>query len=197
MDRQFHTVKGSFSAKLTAAPLARYGLSGYRRGVRRLDDMDLRIITALQSDGRKAYRQIADDLGVSQSVVRYRVQRLEQAGVLQIVAVADPLKVGFDHMALIGVRVRAGTARAVCKQVSDLPETSYVVMVAGSYDVVVEAICRDSAHFAEFLTDKLQTIDGVVSTESLFVLDIYKLAYGWDVVEAAEAGDRSDVTGER
>lgn len=160
----------------------------------RLDDTDRRVISALQSDGRKSYSQIGSDLGISQSVVRYRVQRLEEAGVLQIVGIANPLKIGFDHMALIGVRVHPGTVRRVCQQICEFEETSYVVMVAGSYDIHVEVMCRDGRHFTEFLVEKLQTIEGVVSTDPMLVLGIYKLAYGWGVAgEEPENGD-GDVT---
>lgn len=150
---------------------------------------------ALQSDGRKSYSQIGSDLGISQSVVRYRVQRLEEAGVLQIVGIANPLKIGFDHMALIGVRVHPGTVRRVCARICEFEETSYVVMVAGSYDIHVEVMCRDGTHFTEFLVDKLQAIDGVVATESLFVLGIYKLAYGWGVGDGEPESGDGDVTG--
>jgi len=85
-------------------------------------------------------------------------------------------------------------ADLLCEQISKLAETSYVVMVAGSYDIHVEVICRDNAHFTEFLTDRLQVIGGVVSTESLFVLAIYKLAYGWGVGEAVGAHYTEDMT---
>ncbi|MDQ3480557.1 MAG: Lrp/AsnC family transcriptional regulator [Actinomycetota bacterium] len=161
----------------------------------RLDDIDRRVIMALQSDGRKSYSQIGTELGISQSVVRYRVQRLEESGVLQIVGIANPLKIGFDHMALIGVRVRPGTVRQVCEQICEFEETSYVVMVAGSYDIHVEVVCRDGRHFTEFLIEKLQAIEGVVSTESLFVLGLYKLAYGWGVGGGGSDDDQGAVSG--
>jgi Lrp/AsnC family transcriptional regulator for asnA, asnC and gidA len=153
-----------------------------------LDDVDKGIIGALQAEGRRPYSRIGDELGVSESVVRYRVQRLEQAGMLQVVGIADPLRLGFDRMALIGLRVRPGTLHAVCEAVTAFPETSYVAAIAGSYDVIVEVICRDTAHFGELLTQRLHAVDGVVSAESFFVLEIYKMAYGWGVGEVAVAG---------
>jgi Lrp/AsnC family transcriptional regulator for asnA, asnC and gidA len=122
---------------------------------------------------------------VSESVVRYRVQRLEDAELLQVVGIADPLRIGFDRMALIGVKVRPGSLQAVCKAITDLPETSYVAAIAGSYDVIVEVVCRDTAHFTELLTERLHAVDGVVSTESFLVLEIHKMAYGWGVGEVA------------
>ncbi|MCF2533969.1 Lrp/AsnC family transcriptional regulator, partial [Yinghuangia soli] len=146
-----------------------------------MDDIDRRIIAILQADGRRAYSQIAEDIGIPASSVRYRVQRMEDAGVLQIVGIANPLTIGFDRLAMIGVRVRAGAAHDVCRALRDLPETSYVVMTAGQYDVMVEVICRDTAHFTDLLNRRLHLIDGVVSTDSFFVLEVHKLAYGWGV----------------
>jgi Lrp/AsnC family transcriptional regulator for asnA, asnC and gidA len=156
-------------------------------GPLKLDEVDKRIIGALQADGRKPYSRIAADLGVSESVVRYRAQRLEQAGVLQVVGIADPLRIGFDRMALIGLKVRPGSLDDVCRAVTAFPETSYVAAIAGSYDVIVEVVCRDTAHFTELLTQRLHHVDGVVSTESFLVLEIHKMAYGWGVGEVAIA----------
>src|SRR3954447_16568061 len=107
----------------------------------KLDDVDRRIIGALQADGRRPYSRIAAALGVSESVVRYRAQRLEAAGVLQVVGIADPLKIGFDLMSMIGLKVRPGALDDVCVAVTGLPETSYVAAIAGAYDVLVEVVC--------------------------------------------------------
>lgn len=152
----------------------------------KLDDVDKRIISALQADGRRPYSRIAADLDVSESVVRYRAQRLEQAGVLQVVGIADPLRIGFDRMALIGLKVRPGSLDDVCAAVTEFPETSYVAALAGSFDAIVEVVCRDTAHFTELLK-RLHVVDGVTSTESFLVLEIHKMAYGWGVGEVAVA----------
>jgi Lrp/AsnC family transcriptional regulator for asnA, asnC and gidA len=152
----------------------------------KLDDVDKRIISALQADGRRPYSRIAADLDVSESVVRYRAQRLEQAGVLQVVGIADPLRIGFDRMALIGLKLRPGSLDDVCAAVTEFPETSYVAALAGSFDAIVEVVCRDTAHFTELLK-RLHLVDGVTSTESFLVLEIHKMAYGWGVGEVAVA----------
>jgi Lrp/AsnC family transcriptional regulator, regulator for asnA, asnC and gidA len=157
----------------------------------KLDEVDRGIIGALQADGRRPYSRIAIALGVSESVVRYRAQKLEQAGVLQVVGIADPMRIGFDRMALIGVKVRPGTVDAVCAAVTAFPETSYVVAIAGSFDVMVEVVCRDTAHFTELLTRRLHHVDGVVSAESFLVLEIHKMAYGWGVGEVATASEEA------
>jgi Lrp/AsnC family transcriptional regulator for asnA, asnC and gidA len=146
-----------------------------------LDEIDRRVVAALQAEGRRPFRSIADELGISESVVRYRVQRLEGAGILQVVGIADPLKIGFDLMAMVGVRVRPGAIGAVSAALSELPETSYVAAVAGRYDVLVELVCRDTAHFQQLLTERIHAVDGVTSTESFLILEIHKMAYGWGV----------------
>jgi Lrp/AsnC family transcriptional regulator for asnA, asnC and gidA len=153
----------------------------------KLDDVDRRIIGALQADGRRPYSRIAAELDVSEGVVRYRAQKLEQAGVLQVVGIADPLRIGFDRMALLGLKVRPGSLEAVCAAVTAFPETSYVAAIAGSFDVLVEVVCRDTAHFTELLTQRVHHVDGVVSAESFLVLEIHKMAYGWGVAQVATA----------
>ena len=154
----------------------------------KLDEIDSRLVAALQAEGRRPYSRIAADLGVSESVVRYRVQRLEKEGMLQIVGIADPLRLGFDRMALIGLRVRPGAVKEVCEAAAAMPETSYVAAIAGSYDVIVEVICRDTAHFTELLTERLHHVDGVEAADSFLVLEIHKMAYGWGVGEVPVAG---------
>ena len=149
-----------------------------------LDHIDRQVVAALQADGRRAFSSIADELGIAESVVRYRAQRMERAGILQVVGIADPLKLGFDLMALVGLRVTPGMLGEVCKAVATLPETSYVAAVAGRYDVFVELVCRDSAHFQEVLVGSLQSVAGVQSTESFLILEIHKMAYGWGAGES-------------
>ncbi|GAA1321238.1 Lrp/AsnC family transcriptional regulator [Leucobacter albus] len=146
-----------------------------------LDDIDRRLIAILQQDGRRSFKDISEETGVPASSVRYRVQRLEETGTLQIVGVADPLRIGFDRLALIGLKCEIGKARQVCEELSKRAETSYVVLTTGPFDVMVEVVCRDVAHYTEFLHEVLPTVDGIVHTETFFVLEAYKLAYGWGV----------------
>lgn len=146
-----------------------------------LDDTDRQIVSMLQRDGRRPYSKVAAALGVNESVVRYRVQRLERAGILQIVGIADPLKVGFDLMSLVGIGVASGRVNDVAEAMARLPEASYVARIAGRFDLIVEVVCRDTAHFSSLLTDRIQVVDGVLRTESFLILGIDKMAYGWDV----------------
>jgi Lrp/AsnC family transcriptional regulator for asnA, asnC and gidA len=148
-----------------------------------LDAIDRRVVAALQADGRRAFASIGEELSVAESVIRYRVQRMEKAGILQVVGIADPLKLGFDLMAMIGIRTQPGELREVCAALAELPETSYVAAVAGHYDIFLEVVCRDTAHFQELLIDTVHAIPGVQSTESFLILEIHKMAYGWGAGE--------------
>jgi Lrp/AsnC family transcriptional regulator for asnA, asnC and gidA len=152
-----------------------------------LDELDRRIIALLQADGRRPYSQMAEELDIPPSSVRYRVQRLEESGILQIVGIADPLMIGFDRLAMIGIRVRAGEAQNVCRALREFPETSYVILTTSQFDIMAEVICWDTAHFTDLLTNRLQRVDGVLSTESFLVLEVHKLAYGWGAGEAETA----------
>lgn len=145
---------------------------------RSLDQIDRRIVAALQSDGRRAFSSIAEQLEISESVVRYRVQRLEKSEILQVVGIADPLKLGFDLMAMVGVKTQPGELGHVARALTELPETSYIASTAGRFDALVELVCRDTAHFQKMLT-KIRMTPGVAETESFLILEIHKMAYGW------------------
>jgi Lrp/AsnC family transcriptional regulator, regulator for asnA, asnC and gidA len=164
-------------------------------GTLRLDDVDRRIIAALQVDGRRPYSRIAQEVGVSESAVRYRARRLEDEGVIQVVGIADPLRIGFDLMALIGIKVRSGYMRDVVAAIAALPETSYVAVTAGGFDLIAEVICRETAHFTDLLIERIQGIEGVDDTESFLVLQIHKMAYGWGVPEVATPVSPTFVSG--
>jgi len=158
-----------------------------------VDDIDRDIVAILQTDGRRSFTRVAQEVGVSESVVRYRVQRMERAGVLQIVAVADPLKVGFDFMCFLGIKVTPGRLNDVIASVSEIDEASYVASLAGSLDLIVEVICRDTAHFADVLNEKFQVIDGVVDVQTFVELGIHKMSYGWSTAQRRAAAADADL----
>jgi Lrp/AsnC family transcriptional regulator for asnA, asnC and gidA len=146
-----------------------------------LDTLDRGIIAALQVDGRRAYSRIADEVGVSESVIRYRVRRLEDVGV------ADPQRIGYDLMALVGCRVTPGRVPDVLAELRGLPEASYVIATAGRFDIFIEVMCRDTEHFAEVLSEGIQTVEGLTDTETFLVLGIHKMTFGWGAGERAVA----------
>ncbi|UED83939.1 Lrp/AsnC family transcriptional regulator [Streptomyces profundus] len=156
-----------------------------------LDDIDRQIIAQLQGDGRRPFTQIANDLGVSEGLVRYRVQRLTREKVMQVVGIADPLKIGFDLMVMVGIRVTPGMVREVADRVGKFPEASYVASIGGDLDLLLEVVCRDTAHFADLLNNRLHHIEGITSTQTFLILEIHKMAYGWGVPDAP-AGQRPE-----
>ena len=142
-----------------------------------LDDVSRAIIEQLQEDGRRSYARIATAVGLSEAAVRQRVQRLLDAGVMQIVAVTDPMQVGFPRQAMVGVRT-SGDARTVADALAAFPEVDYVVVTAGSFDVIVEVVCEDDVHLLETVA-RLRAVDGVVSTETFVYLGLRKQTYAW------------------
>jgi Lrp/AsnC family transcriptional regulator for asnA, asnC and gidA len=143
----------------------------------KLDPVNRRIIEILQREGRRPFTVIARELGLSEAAVRARVRRLTDAGVMDVVAVTNPLMLGFEVMALVGVQANSDI-QAVARVVSDWPETSYIVITSGSYDLLVEVVCEHNRHLLETV-QRLREIDGVKSTETFMYLDMVKMTYAW------------------
>jgi Lrp/AsnC family transcriptional regulator for asnA, asnC and gidA len=143
-----------------------------------LDDVDKRIIDRLQEDGRLPYTKLATAVGLSEAAVRQRVQRLLDSEVMQIVAVTDPLTLGFRRMAMIGVRTE-GDTRSIADVITAMPEVDYVVATSGSFDLLVEVVCEDDDHLLSLLNDKVRATPGVRSTETFMYLRLYKQTYAW------------------
>ena len=145
-----------------------------------LDDLSRQIIEQLQEDGRRPYAAIAKAVGLSEAAVRQRVQKLTESGVIQIVAVTDPLQVGLHQQAMIGIRV-AGPVDPVTSALEAIPETSYVVVTAGSFDVLCEVVCSDHEHLTDMVFNRIRAIPGVASTETFVYLGLRKQTYEWGV----------------
>jgi Lrp/AsnC family transcriptional regulator for asnA, asnC and gidA len=142
-----------------------------------MDDIDLAILSLLQRDGRKPYTEIASALGISEGTVRNRVYRLLEDQVIQIVGQVDPDHLGFDAPAIMGVSVNPLQLESAAQQISAFPEVSYLLMVSGSYDLIVEAMCRNREHLANFLNQKLRQVPGVQSVHSFLILRTLKADY--------------------
>jgi Lrp/AsnC family transcriptional regulator for asnA, asnC and gidA len=144
----------------------------------RLDDVSKAIIEQLQVDGRQSYATIAKRVGLSEAAVRQRVQRLLDQEVMQIVAVTDPLQVGFRRQAMIGIRVD-GDLMPVGDALTAMSEVSYVVTTAGSFDLLAEVVCEDDAELLDLLTRRIRTLPGVQTTETFVYLKLNKQHYNW------------------
>ncbi|HEY0934883.1 MAG TPA: Lrp/AsnC family transcriptional regulator [Trebonia sp.] len=142
-----------------------------------LDDISKRIIEQLQADGRQSYAAIGKAVGLSEAAVRQRVQRLHEAGIMQIVAVTDPLKLGFRRQAMIGLRCD-GDPQKIADHLAGMDEIDYVVLTAGSFDLLLEVVCEDDDHLLEIL-GRVRAIPSVTSTETFVYLKLRKQTYTW------------------
>ena len=152
-----------------------------RRGAvsvpRSLDHVDQAIIEALQKNGRESFRRIAADVGVSEATIRARYARLCEDDILQVTAVTNPLGLGFDAQAMVGIRT-AGAPEPVADEIAKWDEAGYVVVTAGQFDILVELVCADRRQLLD-LTNRIRALDGVVSTESFLYLELWKQLYDW------------------
>jgi Lrp/AsnC family transcriptional regulator for asnA, asnC and gidA len=143
-----------------------------------LDDVSKAIIEELQQDGRPTYAAIGQAVGLSDAAVRQRVQRLLDSGVMQIVAVTNPLEVGFPRQAMIGVTVE-GPVESVADTLAEMDEIDYVVVTAGGFDLLAEVVCESDEHLLEVLSKRIRAIPGVLRTESFIYLRLRKQTYAW------------------
>src|SRR5690349_2918097 len=142
-----------------------------------LDDVSKAIIEQLQEDGRRPYATIGRAVGLSEAAVRQRVQRLLDAGVMQIVAVTDPLQLGFPRQAMVGIRATADL-EDTADLLAEIPEVDYVVITAGSFDLLVEVVAQGDDHLLEILK-QIRAVPGVGSTEAFMYLKLRKQTYSW------------------
>ena len=143
----------------------------------KLDGIDRKIIESLQADGRTAFTALARETGVSEAAVRARVRRLKEGGVIEVVAVTNPLMVGFDVMAMVGIQANSNLEE-IADVVSDWDETSYVVILSGSFDLMVEIVCADNQHLLR-LVQRIRDVPGVKATETFMYLDLHKQTFSW------------------
>ena len=154
---------------------------GKNRGVTAdtaLDDINKQIIEHLQRDGRMSYATLAKEIGLSEAAVRQRVQRLLDGGLMQIVAVTDPLTLGFARQAMVGLKVN-GDLRAIADEIAAIPEVDYVVICAGGFDLLVELVCTDDEHLLDLLNEKVRSVKGVLACETFMYLKLAKQTYAW------------------
>lgn len=149
-----------------------------RDDVAQLDDADKQLIELLQRDGRLPYTRLAAEVGLSEAAVRQRVSRLVDGGVVQIVGVTDPLRLGFRRQAMVGAKTE-GDITAVADALAAIPEVDYLVFTSGSFDLLFEIVCEDDEHLLELLNDKVRRIPGVRSTETFVYLRLHKQTYAW------------------
>ena len=143
-----------------------------------LDDVSKAIIEQLQADGRRSYADIGKAVGLSEAAVRQRVQKLTESGVMQIVAVTDPMQLGFTRQAMIGIRA-SGDTRVLAEQLAEIPEIDYVVLTAGSFDVLAEVVCENDEELITLLNQASAVSTACSSTETFVYLKLQKQFYNW------------------
>jgi Lrp/AsnC family transcriptional regulator for asnA, asnC and gidA len=143
-----------------------------------LDELSKAIIEKLQRDGRRSYAGIGKSVGLSEAAVRQRVQRMVDAGVMQIVAVTDPMQLGFARQAMIGIRCTGDTIQ-LAEKLAAIEAIDYVVLTAGSFDAIVEVVCEDDDSLLALLNTQIRALPGVASTETLVYLKLVKQQYNW------------------
>jgi Lrp/AsnC family transcriptional regulator, regulator for asnA, asnC and gidA len=144
---------------------------------RSLDRLDRALIEALQANGRESFRQIASNLGVSEATIRNRYARLCSENVLQVTGVTNPLGLGFEAQAMLGIKTD-GPPEPVADEIAAWREAGYVVITAGQFDLLVEVLCTDRRHLLDII-NRVRALDGVVSTESFVYLELWKQVYDW------------------
>jgi len=144
---------------------------------RDLDEIDLKILEALRADGRVAFSQIAEQLGVSPGMIRMRYNRMVDMGLLKVVAITNPLRMGYEAMAMIGVRTEGQRMLEIAEQIAGFDEVIYLVVTSGRYDIMLEVVYRDHADLLGFITEKLYSIEGVRESESFLQLKNVKEVY--------------------
>jgi Lrp/AsnC family transcriptional regulator for asnA, asnC and gidA len=143
-----------------------------------MDNLDLSIMASLQTDGRRPFTDIAQELGVSEGTVRNRVSKLIDNNILQIVGLVDPGSLGYNAPAVIGVSVNEGDIEQIASDIAANPEVSYLIMVSGEFDLIVEVLCKDREHLANFINYKLRKVTGVERTQTFMTLRTFKTAFG-------------------
>ncbi|HEX4703875.1 MAG TPA: Lrp/AsnC family transcriptional regulator [Pseudonocardiaceae bacterium] len=143
-----------------------------------LDDVSKRIIEQLQEDGRRPYGTIGKAVGLSEAAVRQRVQRLTRSGLMQIVAVTDPMRVGLFRQAMIAIKAD-GPLEPVAEALGAMDEIDYVVICAGRYDLLCEVVCEDDAQLLDLLSNRIRAVPGIKDVETLIYLRLHKQSYQW------------------
>jgi Lrp/AsnC family transcriptional regulator, regulator for asnA, asnC and gidA len=140
-----------------------------------LDDLDFKILSFLQKDGRMSLTDIAENVGMSVGGVRKRFTKLIEEQTLQVIGRVNPKKVGFNAYASLLIAVRpAELIEEVANQLVEIQEVSFLAIIVGDYDIEVNVICRDNEHLTDVLNKKVHPIKGISHTKTTMYLKIVK-----------------------
>jgi len=150
---------------------------------------DCEIIRLLQKDGRVSNTTIAEKLGISEATVRTRLKRLIEDQVIQIVAVSNPLKLGFEIVGIINIQADIKKVDNVIKELKKLKELWYIVLTTGSSDINVEFNLKSLNELHVFLLEKINKIDGIIRTDTSLIMQFIKRQYDWGTALHSESLD--------
>ncbi len=143
-----------------------------------IDDIDRKLLSALQRDGRCGYAELGELVGLTAGGARRRVMRLEERGIIQIVGVTDPLRLGYRSMAMVGI-VAQGDVEQIADALNELQNVVYVVIAAGQYDLLAEVIAEDQAALFEVINREVRNVPGVLRIETFPYYSIRTHRFGW------------------
>ncbi|SDL35823.1 Lrp/AsnC family transcriptional regulator [Microbacterium azadirachtae] len=143
-----------------------------------VDDIDHTLLAALQRDGRTGYAELGELVGLTAGGARKRVKRLEDRGILQIVGVTDPLRLGYRTMAMVGI-VADGDVDEIATALNEMQDVVYVVLTAGRFDLLVEVIATDPGAVFELINQKIRSIHGVARAETFTYYGIRTHRFEW------------------
>ncbi len=153
-----------------------------------LDDLDLLIIKSLQKDGRMPFDKIAAHAGVSARTISARVNRLVEQGVISIMAVVNPEKIGYPVLATIFIETEISQTKAVADYLASVDEVAFVGLTSGDPDIYASIRAESNSALATFMSEKLPTIDGIRRARLLLVLDVVKAASRWTIPQGSGNG---------
>jgi Lrp/AsnC family transcriptional regulator for asnA, asnC and gidA len=152
-----------------------------RRPAGDIDALDRAIISELQQDGRRPFREIARNLGAAEATIRFRAGRLQETGVMSITAFAHPQKLGRGQLATVFLRTTAGAREELAAELAGWSEVMYLSSLAGHFDLMLQVVVEDTAQLHELVGARLGRLDGVLETETLVELEIHKAHYEFPV----------------
>jgi Lrp/AsnC family transcriptional regulator, regulator for asnA, asnC and gidA len=156
-----------------------------------IDELDFAILSLLQEDGRMSFTDIAKKLGIAVGTVRNRFARLIEDKTVQIIGRINPHTVGFNAPATISVSTEPQYMEEAIQEIVKFPEVSYLSVLTGEYDVMVDVMCRDANHLTEFLLKRLARVKGVRDFRTALILQIHK--YAQPDLNLTSSADASDV----
>lgn len=162
-----------------------------RKRTHKVDEVDNKIIAALRQDGRKSNVELGREIGVSEGTIRKRVARLIQEGIMQVIAVANPQKLGYQIEVLVGIHADIDKVKDIAERLSTMEEVRTVSISSGVYDLLMVALFRDNDELLDFLMNRLSTIPGIKKTETSYMLRTLKRTYDWPVYVGAVEGARA------